>query len=91
MQFFIGDRIASFKNHDILKEEIENLEHLHYYLYLLCNGILADGQNAFIKLRGTIRNKTTDLLYLYRLIFNKISLVKPAYSNFLSSEKYLIC
>lgn len=65
--------------------------HLHYYLYLLCNGMLAEGQNAIIKLRGTIRNKTTDLLYLYRLIFNKISLVKPTFSNFLSSERYLIC
>jgi hypothetical protein len=53
--------------------------------------VLADGQNTVIKLRGTIRNKTTDFLYLYRLIFNKISLIKPAFSNFLSSEKYLIC
>jgi hypothetical protein len=58
---------------------------------MFINGVLADGQNAIIKLRGTIRNKTTDFLYLYRLIFTKISLIKPSFSNFLSNEKYLIC
>jgi hypothetical protein len=46
-------------------------------------GILADGQSAYIKLRGTLRHKTTDILFLYKLAFSKISLLKPLGSNFL--------
>lgn len=89
--FFIGDCVAPPLSHEILKEEISNLKYLQFYLYLLTSGVLGNGQNALLKVRGTMRHKTIDFLFLFKLIFSKITLVKPAFSNFLSSEKYLFC
>lgn len=91
IHFFIGDSIAFTSNHEILKEEIDNLKYLQFYLYLITSRMLGNGQNAMIKIRGTMRHKTIDYLFLFKLVFSKITLIKPAFSNFLSPEKYLFC
>jgi len=50
----------------------------------MTSGILGNGQNALLKIRGTMRNKTIDFLFLFKLVFSKITLIKPPFSNFLS-------
>ena len=35
IHFFVGDCTEKTTTYDILKEEIENLKYLQYYLYLL--------------------------------------------------------
>lgn len=55
-------------------------------------GILGNGQTAIIKLCGTFKHKTFELLFLLKLIFKgKVSLCKPIGSNVFLPDSYITC
>ena len=59
IHFFVGDCTAKTTTYDILKEEIENLKYLQYYLYLItAKDVLGINQNVLLKIRGALRHKT---------------------------------
>lgn len=63
---------------------------LYYYLTVM-TGILGGGQTAVIKLCGVVKQKTFELIYILKLIFNKVSIVKPLGSNPFLPNAYITC
>jgi hypothetical protein len=58
----------------------------------MMTGILADGQSAVIKLCGTFKHRTFELVFMLRLVFNgKVSLCKHIGANPFLPDSYIIC
>jgi len=64
---------------------------LQYAIALVC-GLLGDGQSAVVRLCGTLKHKTFELIFILKIIFGgKVSLCKPIGSNPFLPDVYLIC
>jgi hypothetical protein len=53
--------------------------------------ILGDGQHGILRIRGTYTHKTSEYIFLLKLAFNRVYLVKNILSNPFTNDKYIIC
>lgn len=74
-----------------MREEEEIYSLLQYHVYILTR-VLRDGQTAILKIRGSYSHRTSEYLFLLKLVFSdRLLMHKNIASNPFSSHKYFIC
>lgn len=89
---YINDLVPNENSNpgDYAREEQEFLPFLQFHIFVALS-VLADGQSAIIRVRGTFTQKTSEMIYLLKLCFQRINFVKNIFSNPLTHDKYVIC
>ena len=91
IHLYISDTLPESNNRgDILEEEIEFWNYLHYNVTVI-TGTLADGQHAAIKIGGTFTQRTIEYMFLLKLAFNRVYFYKWIGSNAFTNDKYVVC
>lgn len=72
------------------QEEREFWPFLQFNILVMLS-ILAEGQHAVLRIRGSFTHKTSEYIYLLKMAFSRINFHKNIISNPFTHDKYVIC
>ena len=72
------------------QEEREFWPFLQFNILVMLS-ILAEGQHAVLRIKGSFTHKTSEYIYLLKMAFNRLNFQKNLLSNPFTHDKYVIC
>lgn len=90
MHLYICDVLPESTAVAFAQEEREFWPFLQFNILVMLN-ILAEGQHAILRIKGSFTHKTSEYIYLLKMAFTRVNFHKNILSNPFTHDKYVLC